>query len=124
MDSKKIMVGVVYLEGMDINPDGSLKPEVNKGKPAVVMVQGNFCPHCNTAKPAFQQLARQLPNVLVATAQTDGGEEDRKAVQLLSAVNKSPGVPAFLGFNKDGKFVKMHTGGRDLQSLLQFASSL
>jgi thiol-disulfide isomerase/thioredoxin len=118
------MVGVPYLEDSDINSDASLKSHVNNDKPVVMMVQGNFCPHCNNAKPAFQQLAQSMPNVAVVTVQTDGGPSDKKASQMLSAVNKSPGVPAFLGFSKEGKFVKTHSGNRDLESLKQFASSL
>jgi len=118
------MVGVLYLEDSDINPDASLKSHVNNGKSVVMMVQGNFCPHCTNAKPAFQQLAQAMPNVAVVTVQTDGAPNDKKAAQMLAPVNKSPGVPAFLGFNKEGKFVKVHSGGRDLESLKQFAASL
>ena len=122
--SNKFMVGVPYLEDSDINPDASLKSHVNNGRAVVMMVQGNFCPHCNNAKPAFQQLAQSMPNIAVVTVQTDGGPSDKKAAQMLSAVNKSPGVPAFLGFSREGKFVKTHSGNRDLESLKQFASSL
>lgn len=122
--STKILVDISYLEESDINPDASLKAHVNNGKVVVMMVQGNFCPHCNNAKPAFQQLAKAMPNVAVVTVQTDGGPSDKKASQMLAAVNKSPGVPAFLGFNKQGKFVKAHDGGRDLEALKQFAASL
>lgn len=120
----QILVGVLYLEDSDINPDASLKSHVNNGKPVVMMVQGNFCPHCTTAKPAFQKLAQSMPNIAVVTVQIDGGTSDKKAAQMLSAVNKSPGVPAFLGFDKQGKFVKVHSGGRDFESLRQFAASL
>jgi len=122
--SNKILVGISYLEDTDINADASLKSHVNNGKPAVLMVQGDFCGYCTKAKPAFQELAKSMPNIAVVTVQTDGGPTDKKASQMLSVVNKSPGVPAFLGFNKEGKFVKIHSGGRDLKSLEQFASSL
>jgi thiol-disulfide isomerase/thioredoxin len=119
-----ILVGIPYLEDSDINPDASLKSHVNNGKPVVMMVQGNYCGWCLKAKPDFQKLAEQVPNVVLVTVQTDGGPNDKKASQMLSAVNKSPGVPAFLGFNSQGKFVKTHDGGRDVQSLKQFALSL
>jgi len=120
----KILVGIPYLEDSDINPDASLKAHVNNGKPVVMMIQGNFCGYCTKAKPAFQQLASASPNIAVVTVQMDGGPSDKKASQMLAAVNKSPGVPAYLGFNKQGKFVKVHSGGRDLQALQQFAASL
>jgi thiol-disulfide isomerase/thioredoxin len=118
----KFMIGVPYLTGEDVNPDGSLKPHVGNGKAVVLMMQGNFCPHCTTAKPAFQQLAKM--GVGVATVQTDGDDGDRAAAKKFASVNKSPGVPAFLGFDKNGRFVKMHEGGRDVQSLQAFYSSL
>lgn len=119
----KILIDIPYLEGQDLNPDGTLKPHVTKGKPTVVMVQGNFCGYCTQAKPAFQQLASS-PNITCVTIQTDGKEGDREASQIISGVFKSPGVPAFLGFNKEGKFVRAHEGGRDTASLQNFASTL
>ena len=121
--ANKIMVGVSYLQDSDINADESLKSHVNNGKGVVMMIQGNFCPHCNNAKSAFQQLANSS-NVAVVTVQIDGDPSDKKASQLLSAVNKSPGVPAYSGFDRNGNYVKTHNGGRDLQSLQQFAASL
>lgn len=120
----KILVNIPYLEGSDINPDGSLKPHVGKGKPVVMMIQGDFCPHCTTAKPAFQQFAQSMPSVVAVTVQTDGGPGDQQASQALAKVNRSPGVPAFLGFSSKGVFVAPHEGGRDLQSLQKFAQSL
>jgi len=120
----KILVGVPYLEGSDINPDSSLKPNVCQGKPVIMMVQGNFCGYCTQAKPAFQQLAQSTPSVVAVTIQTDGDASDKKASEMIANVNKSPGVPAFLGFNSQGKFIGAHSGGRDLASLQAFASSL
>ena len=120
----KILVGVPYLEAEDVNPDGSLPSSLCGGKPVLLMVQGNFCPHCTVAKPALQQLAQSIPSVLVATVQIDGEEGDRSAAKRLSSVNKSPGVPAYLGYDRNGKFVSMHSGGRDKDSLAKFAQSL
>lgn len=114
---------IAYLEGDDVNADGSLKSHVGNGKPVLVMVQGNFCGYCTRAKPDFQKL---LNNGVfaVATVQTDGSGSDQVAASKLSKVNKSPGVPSFIGFDKDGKFVKSHNGGRDSQSLMNFGKSL
>lgn len=123
-DKKFLLIRIPYLEGNNIAADGSLDPSVTQGKPVVVMVQGNFCPHCTVAKPMFQEFARLTPSVQAATVQTDGGPTDREAAKNLSKVNTSPGVPAFLGFNKDGKFVAIHSGGRDVSSLQKFAQSL
>lgn len=120
----KILINVPYLEGQDINADGSLKAYVGKGKPVVLMVYGSFCPHCRNAMPAYQDLAKAAKNVTVVTVQSDGGESDKAASRALSKVNTSPGVPAFLGFGKDGKFKGMHNGGRDMQALMAFAQGL
>jgi thiol-disulfide isomerase/thioredoxin len=119
----KILVGIPYLEDTDINPDGSLKPHVGNGKPVILMVQGDFCGYCTKAKPDFQKFAKSS-NVVAVTIQTDGGESDRKASKAIAVVNKSPGVPAFLGFDKNGKYVKTHQGNRDFASLEQFSASL
>lgn len=118
------LIGIPYLEGSDVNADGSLSPNVGKGKPVLVMVQGNFCGYCTKAKPAFQELANALKNVVCCTVQTDGGPSDKEANAKLSVVNKSPGVPAFLGFNSQGKFMASHNGNRDVASLKAFADSL
>jgi thiol-disulfide isomerase/thioredoxin len=120
----KILIGVAYLESSDINPDGSLKPHVTKGKPVIVMVQGNFCGYCTMAKPAYAQLAKALNNCVVATIQSDGSPSERQASKLVSQLYDSKGVPAYLGFNSNGKLASVHSGGRDVQSLQQFASSL
>lgn len=120
----KLLINIPYLEQQDVNPDGSLKDYVSQGKPVVVMVQGNFCGYCTQAKPAFQEFAKSTPNCMAVTIQSDGGPSDKGASQNLSSVNKSQGVPAFLGFNKQGKFVALHNGGRDLASLKKFASGL
>jgi len=119
----KILVGIPYLEGQDINQDGSLN--VLKGKPVVMMVQGLFCTYCTKAKPDFQKFAQSTPGVQACTVQTDGGPSDKEAAEKLrKTVNKSQGVPAYLGFNAQGKFVSIHSGGRDVASLQAFAKSL
>lgn len=114
--SSKILVNIPYLEGKDINDDGTLKPEVTKGKNVLVMIQGDFCGYCTKAKPEFQKL-RDISDFTIATVQIDGGETDKKANSKLSKVVSSQGVPAYACFNSSGKFVKMHNGGRDAESL-------
>lgn len=123
--SSKILFGVPYLEGGDINPDATLKSSVGNGKPVVVMVYGEFCPHCRNAMPAYQQFARDMKNSVVAVAvQIDGEESDKKAAEALRPVNTSPGVPSFLGFDNQGRYKATHKGGRDAASFKAFASSL
>lgn len=124
MNSNSYLIGIKYLEGSDVNPDGTLQSHVNEGKPVLLMIQGNFCGWCSKAKPAFQELSTLLPNVTLATIQTDGGEPDKQASKNLKSVNSSPGVPSYLGFDKNGKFVKVHNGDRNVESLKVFAMSL
>lgn len=119
----KILIDIPYLESVDILPDGSLKESVGKGKATVVMLQGNFCGYCTQAKPGFQTISKN-PIFTVATVQTDGDEGDRAVATLLGKFNSSGGVPAFLGFDKSGRFVKQHQGNRDPDSLIQFGKSL
>lgn len=119
------MSDVHYLEGQDINPDGSLKSYVTQGRPVVVLIYGSFCPHCKNVLPVYENLAKELLSaVAIVAVQMDGSADDKKAFDALAPVNKSPGVPAFLGFNRNGKFVRLHQGGRDLKSLHDFALSL
>jgi len=114
----KFLVDIPYLEIQDINlEDASIKPHVNQGKPILLMIQGNFCHFCTDAKPAVQELAKMMPNVCVATIQIDGEQAEQQAATVMKKVNSSSGVPAYLIFNSNGKFVKMHEGGRDLDSL-------
>lgn len=112
----KFLEKIPYLEDSDINDDGTLKPIVTKGKPVLIMIQGNFCGYCTKAKPEFQKL-RDVSDFTIATVQIDAGETDKKANAKLSKVASSQGVPAYACFNSSGKFVKMHNGGRDADSL-------
>ena len=118
---EKILVNVPYLEGNDVNSDGSIKSYVCKGKKLLMMVQGNFCGYCTKAKPDFQKLANN-GRFNIATVQIDGGKSDSEASQKLSAVNKARGVPAYLCFNENGKYIASHEGGRDGNALAEFMS--
>lgn len=115
---------VIYLEDSDFNADNSLQIAVGNGKPTVVMVQGAFCGYCTKAKPDFQQLA-SLNNLTCATIQIDGGPTEKKAAERVKVLYPAyKGVPCFLGFDKNGKFVKVHEGGRDATSIGVFGQSL
>lgn len=120
-----VMERVPYLEDEDFNPDHSLKKYVNKGKPCVVMVQANFCGYCTQAKPAFQKVAHSLSEVVCSTIQADGGPSDNKASKRVPKLDKSyTGYPTYMGFSSSGKFIGVHNGGRDEESLKKFALSL
>lgn len=123
--STKYMTDVPYLEDSDFNPDHSLKPHVNNGKPVVVMCQGLFCGYCTKAKPAFEQFAKGSSNVVGATLQIDGGPSEKAAAKRIPNWDpKYRGVPTYIGFGSDGKPQAVHSGGRDLNSLRSFATKL
>ena len=119
------MEKVAYLEIDDINPNGDLKSYVNNGLPVIIMAQGNFCGYCKTAKPAFQDLAKSNNEVVCCSIEIDGEDSEKAASKLIPKWDKNyRGVPTYLGFNKHGKYIKTHTGGRDKKSLEQFVKTL
>jgi thiol-disulfide isomerase/thioredoxin len=120
------MENVAYIEDFDIDKNGNLKNYVNNGKPVVLMGQGSYCGHCQTAKPALQQFANKtLGKIVCATIVTDGEESEKNAGKFLSIWDKSHrGVPTYMGFGRNGQFKKVHNGGRDSKSLEEFAESL
>lgn len=123
MNSNNNLIGVLYLEGQDIKDDGSLMPHVGKGKPVLLMVQANYCGHCVNAKPEFQKMVSALSNVVIATIQSDGDENDKLASKKLGS-KKGQGVPCYMGFDKNGNHVRNHQGGRDVAALSIFANQL
>ena len=119
------MENVCYLEIEDVNPDGTLKPHVNLGKPMVVMAQGNFCGYCKQAAPDFQKFASSQDIVLAGSIVIDGEPSEAKLGKMLSSWDKSyQGVPFYLGFNSNGQFVRSHKGNRDANSITEFAKSI
>ena len=118
------MVGVPHLESKDFNPDMSLKSYVCQGKPVVVMCQGVFCGYCTQAKPDFIAFCKESKNVIGCTLQIDDSSA-RDVASKISLLDKDyRGVPVYLGFNKNGKYVRTHDGGRDKISIIEFANSL
>ena len=118
------MNDVSYLEVQDFNPDGTLKKYVGKGKKVVVMVQGNYCGHCKSAKPAYKDESNSCSDVVLASLQIDGEPSEKQAVKYIKMVDPSyRGVTIYLKYDTNGKFVGTHEGGRDAQSILAFARS-
>jgi thiol-disulfide isomerase/thioredoxin len=119
----KYMDTVAYLEPSDITPD-SMSPHVGRGKPVVCMISGNFCGYCKQAAPLFVEFSKTTPEVVCATITIDGDKGDQAAANIAKAWSSQAGVPNFIGFNKQGKLVGAHTGGRDVASFRAFAQSL
>lgn len=119
------MENVAYLEATDIDSNGNLKPYVGKGKPVVLMAQGQFCGYCQQAKPAFVDFAKEHKGVTAACIEIDGDPSEREAAKWLNRWDKKyMGVPMYCIFDNNGRYVRTHSGGRDKGSLMMFASSL
>lgn len=117
------MPGIPYLELSDFNPDLSLKSSVTNGKPVVCMVQGVFCHFCTQAKPAFMEFANQVKGrISPCTIQIDSEKDLASIIPKLNP--QYQGVPIYLLFDRSGRYVGTHDGGRDVQSLLSASSSL
>ena len=113
---------VAYLEREDFDGQGRFIVPVKQNK-MIVMLQGNFCGYCTQAKPAYANFARNNPNVLVATIQIDGNQNEQVLGKLITgSLPDYQGVPHYIAF-KNGKYIKTHTGGRDERSLQYFANS-
>ena len=115
---------IPYIELTDFNQDLTLKPHVGKDKPVVIMCQGVFCHFCKDDKPDFLAFCQQVNGQIVgATIQIDNGKENLSGI-ISTLYPAYKGVPIYMGFNKNGKYVKTHEGNRDTTSLVQFAQSL
>lgn len=116
----KNLIEIGYLEKSDFNPDMSLKSNVANGRQSLVMVQGNFCGYCTQAKPAFQSFAQHNKNVNSYTIQIDSEKELANIIPKLYKGYR--GVPIYMKFSSDGRYISTHEGGRDEKSLHEFMS--
>ena len=118
------MEKVAYLEIEDFNKNGTLKPYVNQGYSTVVMVQAGYCGYCTKAKPDYQTFAKSGLPIVAACIVTDGSESEQKAAELVKKLDPSyQGVPHYIGFDKSGKFIKSHEGGRSTTDIIEFCDS-
>lgn len=118
MSDLNLLPGKIHLQITDFNQDGSLANNVLTGDNIVVMLQGKYCGYCTKAKPEYMK----LNNMKFMTVQTDSPDEgEKQAGAMLMQKHKIQGVPAFIKFSKQGKYVGQHSGGRDANSLQQFA---
>lgn len=118
---------VAYLEDTDFDKHGNLtNPNIPKNKPVVIFAHASWCPHCVTAKPAFQEFANKMKGkVFTAAIQADG---ERKSEQALG--NRIDTLkPGFIGFPDyllyvNGQRVDSEPQGRDVAALVEFSSQM
>lgn len=115
---------VAYLENDDIGSDGGLKnPDIPTNIPVIIMLQSSWCPHCTTAKPAFQQFANENNGkVFCATIQADGDRQSEKELgKRISSIKKGfRGFPDYLLY-KNGKLTPHNIKGRSVKDLEEFS---
>lgn len=118
---------VAYLTDSDFDDNGNLiNKKIPNDIPVVIMIQANFCGYCSHAKPAFQEFANKYEGkVFCATIQGDGTQPGEK--ELMKKIKKIDpsfkGYPDYVGY-KNGKLIKVHTGGRNVSDLETFVKSL
>lgn len=118
---------VYFIESKDINFDSmKLRPHVTQNLPVVVMVKSDNCFHCTQSTPAFKELASNHPDdiaVRCIRAEDESGQEMvHKYVKSL--YTEFRGFPTYLGFDKNGKFKKVHDGDRSSDALFKFSQTL
>lgn len=115
------MPPIAYLEISDFTPSGDLVPKLTK-KPVFVMIQAEYCGHCQSAKPAFQALANE-GLLTCMTIQADGARQGEKDLaKMLDVIYKGfRGFPSYMLFINGNRIP--YTGGRTLQEMKQFLKS-
>jgi len=118
------MKNVAYMEDDDFDHQGNLVDKIGipKNYPVVMMIQAGWCPHCQRAKPAFQEFAHKFRDVVFcATIETDGQKpSERKLGERLNVIK-----PNFRGFPDyvlylNGKRVDKEIKGRSVRDLVEF----
>jgi thiol-disulfide isomerase/thioredoxin len=100
---KMKLVNVPYLEPTDLNGKQINGVTMN----GLLMVQGGFCGHCTTAKPAFQKLHDKTQGkFFVATV---ASEDEPNLVKLLGV----QGFPTYFVI-RHGKIAEESKAGREL----------
>ena len=120
---------VKYLQVSDVAVNGNdvilTNKHIPKNVPVIVMLQADYCHYCTEAKPAFQEAARLAgDSAFFATIQADGNQPGEKELAtLLQLIDKSgfKGFPTYVRY-EGGRYVSTHAGGRDVNSIIEFAS--
>ena len=112
---------IIFLEDKDFDRNVNFIPKLHN-KPLVVMVMGSFCGYCKQVAPIFSQFSKEMPNVISSVIMIDGSDSEKRLGQRLSKVDPNiEGVPTFMLFNSNGKYVKTHRGGRSIKDLKLFS---
>ena len=117
---------VMYLEEGDLKEDGTLSDAVRNfigERGSVLLIHGDFCPHCTTVKSPYEDAAKQLQGkVPFFTVRVDGKDTEKA---LRPALSKIPGyrggVPFITALAPNGSAVATFSGPRDKANIVEFA---
>ena len=110
-----------YLERSDFTTAGDLTSNLSR-QPIFIMIYSDGCPHCVTAKPAFQALAND--GIISCMAiQLDGQREsERELKSIIKSIYPSfGGYPSYLLIFEGRKYP--YTGDRSYDKMKEFISS-
>lgn len=114
---------VIYLEFKDfmVNSKGKVNFKHFKDKTCVIMVQANYCGHCQSAKPEFQKFAKNNKKVVCLTIQGDEDNSDvKKMLDLIIKIKPNfQGFPDYLLY-KHGNYIEKEINGRTEAALKEF----
>ena len=114
---------VYFLEYPDFNREGQFVHSLG-GKKMVVMVGGSFCSHCKHTAPTFNDFAKKVKgDVVLAVIQVDGSDSERALGKLIGEMAQIRGIPSFLLFDEEGKYMKKHDGERSVEGFLEFLAN-
>ena len=110
---------IAYLEKSDFSDSGELTGTFSGDKPMFVMIQGSYCGACQSAKPAFQQLANE-GIIQCMTIQLDGTRQSEKDIGsiLQNIYPNLSGIPAFIVYANGQKIP--YQGGRSTEEMRRF----
>ena len=124
-EDKVLYYPIMYLDDNDFRGvQLALPNDMQNQKPVIIMLQTSWCPHCTSAKPAFQEFADKYQNqVICATIQADGDtEEEKKLGKRIKEIDPSfRGFPGYCLFI-NGKRVDKQLKSRTVQGLIEFAN--
>ncbi|KAK4687212.1 26S proteasome regulatory subunit N3, partial [Tremellales sp. Uapishka_1] len=103
---------------LDLTP-ASFDELVGKDKGALVEFFAPWCGHCKNLAPVYEQLADAFPTSKVIIAKTDADGEGRE----LGSRYKVQGFPTIKWFPAGSVEAHDYTGGRDLDSLVNFVAA-
>jgi len=108
------------ISDISLDPVGNpiISQRIIKNCPGMLLIWGNFCHHCISFKPTFQELNKRLnKNSNTFPCIAIENNEIQKDANKASALNFT-GFPTIKYFNQYGSIIDEHNGQRDTSSLL------